>query len=175
MNHILEKAKDIKLLICDVDGVLTDGHLIYHADGEIYKNFHVQDGFGLKLLMLSGVELAIITTCASPITKRRMTDLGIVHLYTGQVNKTQAYEDVLQKLNLQPEQVACVGDDLPDLPMIKRSGLGIAVANAVNQCREHADWITEKTGGHGAVREICEMIMAAQNTLDSAFAKYHDK
>lgn len=174
MQAIIDKAKRIQCLICDLDGVLTDGYLVYQANGDSQKSFHVHDGFGLKLLQNSGLEIAIITKSNSDLVKKRMQDLKIEHLYMNQSNKIPAYRDLLSKLNLSPEQVAYVGDDLPDLPLIKHSGLGIAVANASEHVKAHADWITEKSGGHGAVREVCEFIMKAQGTLEAILAEYHD-
>jgi 3-deoxy-D-manno-octulosonate 8-phosphate phosphatase (KDO 8-P phosphatase) len=173
MDKIFQKAKDIRLLICDLDGVLTDGYLMYGHEGEAFKAFHVHDGFGLKLLMLSGVYVAVITTADTPIVHKRMNDLGIEHRYLGQVNKLKAYDDLLSKLKLTTAQVAFIGDDLPDLQLIQKSGLGIAVANANEQIHKHADWITHKNGGHGAVREVCDLIMTAQNSLHIALDKYH--
>lgn len=174
MEAITAKAKKIKLLICDLDGVLTDGYLVYQANGDSQKSFHVHDGLGLKLLQKSGVKVAIITTSNSALVEKRMHDLQIDHFYMGQVDKAPAYRELLETYKLDPTEVAYVGDDLPDLPIIKHCGLGIAVANAVTHCRKHADWVTEKTGGHGAVREICEFIMQAQDTADSVLAKYHE-
>lgn len=169
---ILEKAKAIKLLICDVDGVMTDGRLIYTEQGHTVKNFHVHDGFGLKLLQHSGVEVAVITACRTGIVKRRMQDIGIEHAFYGQFNKAQAYHNLVKKLGFDYSQVACLGDDLPDIPMIEHSGLGCAVANAVPRVKACANWVTTKPGGHGAVRELCELIMEAQQSHDAAFARY---
>ncbi len=173
MASIIEKAKHIRLLICDVDGVLTDGRLFYTSDGMAYKAFHVQDGMGLKLLMLSGVEVAVITTCASPIVAKRMQQLEISHVFQGQVTKISAYETLLKQLQLSDEQVAYIGDDWPDEPLIKRAGLGIAVPNAIQAIRELASYTTQKSGGDGAVRELCDLIMHAQNSLSQALKQYH--
>lgn len=166
MLSLEEKARNIRLVIFDVDGVLTDGRL-YYTDADIdYKAFHAHDGVGIKVLQQTGVAVGIITGHASQMITRRTNALAIQHVYQGQHNKIPAFEDMLQKLMLSPEQVCYVGDDLPDLPLIRRAGLGIAVANAVAIVKKHADWQTLRAGGDGAVREICELIMQAQNTLD---------
>jgi len=151
-----------------------DGYLYFCDDESEHRAFHVHDGFGLKLLMHSGVEVGIITTSTTSIITRRMEGLGIQHLYLGHLNKSNAYTDLLNKLNLSDEQVAYIGDDLPDLSLIKRVGLGIAVADAVPMVREQADWVTTKNGGKGAVREACELIMQAQNSLEKAFNQYQE-
>ncbi len=161
MNDIHEHAQRIKLFITDVDGVLTDGTLIYDANGVALKGFHVHDGLGLKLLMKQGITVAIITKCKAKATIARMRDLGIEHVYTGVDDKMAAYNDLLAKLNLDDSAVAYVGDDLPDLALLRRVGLGIAVANATPLLLQYADWITERKGGKGAVREICDRLLNA--------------
>lgn len=166
------KAKLIKLVIFDVDGVLTDGSLHFGPNGEEHKIFYVHDGLGIKLLQQSGVATAIISSRESPIVTLRMQQLGIKYIYQGQEDKTKPFAELLAKLQLKPEQVAYVGDDLPDLPLIQRAGLGICVANAHHLLKQYADWQTSKEGGKGAAREVCEMIMTAQNTLQSAFENY---
>lgn len=166
-------AKQIRLVIFDVDGVLTNGH-IYLGPTDEYVAFHCHDGLGMKLLEKSGVPIGIITSRRSEAVKRRLDYLGIEHVYLGQENKLAAYLDLLQKLNLTDAQVAYVGDDLVDLPLIKRAGLGIAVENALPLVKTHAKWVTEKPGGHGAVREICEYIMLTQGTFELALEKYFE-
>lgn len=172
MNTITEKAKKIRLLTFDVDGVLTAGGMLYGPDGIEAKHFHVHDGQGMRHLLQTGVEVAIITACKSPIIKRRMEDLGITHVYQQQTDKLMAYEDLKQKLNLTDEQVAYMGDDLPDLPVLSRAGLAITVANAPNIIKEHAHLITQNKGGKGAAREICDLIMEAQGTYQSIIDSY---
>lgn len=172
MATISERAKNIKLVIFDVDGVLTAGILSYGNDGIEVKNFHVHDGQGIKLLKQSGVDVGIITTCRSSIVKKRMQDLGIDHLYQDQVDKLPAYEDLKQKLNLSDEQIAYVGDDLPDLPMLKRVGLAITVSNAPKIIQQHTHWITKAKGGKGAAREVCDFIMQAQGTYQTIIDSY---
>ena len=172
MNNLTDKAKNIRLIIFDVDGVLTTGYLTYGPQGIEVKNFHVHDGQGMKLLKKSGVEIGVITTCQSDIIKRRMQDLGVEHLYTGRVDKLPAYEDLKQKLQLTDQQIAYVGDDLPDLPMLKRVELAITVPNAHPLIQQHAHWITKAKGGKGAVREVCDFIMQAQGTYQTLINSY---
>ncbi|MDX2505719.1 MAG: 3-deoxy-manno-octulosonate-8-phosphatase KdsC [Gammaproteobacteria bacterium] len=172
MQEIFAKARLIKLLICDVDGVMTDGGLYFGDNGLEYKAFHSRDGLGIKMLQRSGIPLAVITARTSEVVKHRMKNLNIDLVFQGQLNKIQAFEDLCQNLNLSTEQVAYVGDDLVDIPVMKKAGLSIAVADAHERVRQHADWITQHTGGHGAVRDVCELLMTAQGTLEEQFAVY---
>jgi 3-deoxy-D-manno-octulosonate 8-phosphate phosphatase (KDO 8-P phosphatase) len=153
----------IRLFITDVDGVLTDGTLFYDGEGLSHKGFHVQDGKGLKYLQEAGIHVAVITACTSALTRTRMEHLGIEHVFMGNPDKRGAYESLLKKLNLTDEAVAYAGDDIPDLPLIIRAGVGITVADACPVLFEHADWITEREGGKKAIREICEGLLTAQN------------
>ena len=172
MTDPLAKAQHIKLLICDVDGVLTDGRLHINQDGICHLSFHAHDGVGLKLLMLSGVDVAIITASPSPIIDRRMQQLGIKHYFKNQRNKLIAYEQLQQQFTLEDKQIACIGDDITDLPIIQRAGLGISVANAISDVQQQATWVVTKNGGNGAVREVCDLIMHAQNTQQDALTKF---
>lgn len=172
MEAIEAKIKKIKCAIFDVDGVLTDGTLYYTDSTTDFKAFHAHDGLGIKMLQESGIKVAIITSHDSPMINRRMQALEIEHVYQGKKDKTPSYEDLLAKLNLVDEDVCYVGDDLPDLPLIRRAGLGITVANGVPLVKQHADWQTDARGGSGAVREICEYIMRTQNTLDQIHKKF---
>jgi 3-deoxy-D-manno-octulosonate 8-phosphate phosphatase (KDO 8-P phosphatase) len=172
MQNFNELAKDIKLLILDVDGVCTDGKLYFDKTGECMKVFHVHDGAGMKLLQRSGVTVAFITAKKSEALQQRAKALGIEHVYAGFENKIAPYQDLLGKLNLTDSDVAYVGDDLPDLTLIRRVKLGITVPNARPFIQKHADYVTEKPGGHGAVREVCEKIMEAQGTLEASLAQY---
>lgn len=170
--NILQKAANIKLAIFDVDGVLTDGH-IYLDDQSIgHKAFHVHDGLGLKLLMKTGVHVAIISSGDAPSVARRMEMLGITAVYQRQDDKRKAFQELLNKENLNAEQVCFVGDDLIDIPLIRSAGLGIAVASAVPIVKQYADWVTNTPGGFGAAREICELIMCAQNTFENILQEY---
>lgn len=172
MPEISAIAAKIRLAIFDVDGVLSDGTLFYTDSGMHLKGFHVHDGVGIKMLQSAGVEVAIITSHNTEVVAIRANDLGIEHLYQGYHNKIPAFEDLLSKLNVTEDQVCYVGDDLPDLPIISRVGLGVTVANAQPFIQQHAKWQTQKSGGHGAVREVCEMILQAQGKLQQAQEKY---
>ncbi len=173
MNQdLLQRGKAVKLAVFDVDGVLTDGRLYFLPDGGEFKTFNTLDGHGIKMLKASGVITAIITGRSSPVVERRAHNLGIDHLFQGREDKLVVLDGLLQELNLHYEQVAYLGDDLPDLPAIRRVGLGMAVANAAPFVRQHADGVTVARGGEGAAREFCELIMQAQGTLDAALAHY---
>jgi len=172
MQDIHEKASQIKMVIFDVDGVLTDGSLYLGDDGQEYKAFHSKDGHGMVTLQHFGVAIAIITGRTSEVVKKRMDSLGIRHVYQGQKDKLPAYEQLKQELELSDAQIAYVGDDVVDLPVMTRVGLAIAVQDAHNLTKEHAHWITPSNGGRGAAREVCEMLMQAQGTLQQAFDYY---
>ena len=172
MSELLEKAKKIKCLICDVDGVLTDGSLYLDANGNELKKFQVIDGVGLKLLMHAGIDVAVITGSTTSVIDHRMKQLNIQHYFKGQVSKENAYQTLKERLALNDESFAYIGDDLPDLPIIKQVGLGIAVANAVDPVKAAAFWQTTKTGGSGAVREVCDFILHAQQQLDFALDRF---
>lgn len=174
-EQLLLLAAKIRCVIFDVDGVLTTGKLIYTAGGGEAKTFHVHDGMGLRLLLKTGVHIGIITARTSEVVAKRMQDLNIAHVYQGAIDKIVAYDLLKTKLNLADAQIAYVGDDLPDLPVMKRVGLSITVPNAVPIMREHALHITKAYGGKGAAREVCELIMQAQNTYGAALAQYLDR
>ena len=172
MQDILEKASRIKLVIFDVDGVLTDGSLFIGDDGQEYKAFNSKDGHGMVMLQHTGVQIGIITGRTSEVVKLRMASLGIEHLYQGRREKLPAYEDIKTITGLEDEQIAYVGDDVVDLPVMLRVGLAIAVQDAHHATRKHAHWTTPAPGGRGAAREVCELLMEAQGTLDSAMKHY---
>lgn len=165
-NLIFDKAKKIKLAIFDVDGVLTDGKIYFTSNGLEYKAFHSQDGLGIKMLLRSQIEVAIITARHSPLVSIRMDELGVRHVFQGQENKMTAYASLKSALNIQDHEIAYTGDDLNDIAPIRCSGLGIAVANASPFVIQQADWTTSRVGGSGAVREVCELILSAQNILE---------
>ncbi len=166
-KEIIQKAKFVKLLILDVDGVLTDGKLFFDLQGNEYKSFHARDGHGIVLLQESGVQVAIISGRKSPIVEKRMKDLGVKHIYQGYKNKFIAFDELVNRCHIvSKEQVAFVGDDLIDLPIMMRVGLGIVVADANFALKQHADWCCVNKGGEGAVREVCDLIMQAQNTFE---------
>ncbi|MFT6466395.1 KdsC family phosphatase [Halopseudomonas sp.] len=171
-QKLLERARAIRLAIFDVDGVLTDGRLYFMPDGTEFKSFNTLDGHGIKMLMASGVEVAIISGRSSPLVEKRAANLGIRHLIQGREDKLNALAELRNVLDVELEQIAFLGDDLPDLPVMRRVGLGIAVASADSFVREHAHGITEASGGAGAAREFCELIMYAQGSLDDARAAY---
>ena len=166
-KNILGKAKLIELVIFDVDGVLTNGGLILGESGDEYKVFHSRDGLGLVMLRESGCHIAVISGRSSSIVSERMAALGIDYVYQGQDDKGKALEDLLGKLNVAANAAAYVGDDLIDLPAMRRVGLAIAVADAHSLVIENAHWVTKKNGGCGAAREVCELIMHARGSLDS--------
>ncbi|NOT11002.1 MAG: 3-deoxy-manno-octulosonate-8-phosphatase KdsC [Methylococcaceae bacterium] len=169
---IVEKAKKIKLLILDVDGVLTDGRLFFDNDGNEYKSFHARDGHGIKLLRQTGVEVAVISGRKSQMVALRMKNLGIELVYQGYENKRSAFMDIIEKAGVTPEQTAHVGDDLLDLPIMVRVGLAIAVNDANYAVQQHADWCTRLPGGQGAVREVCDFLMLVQGNLDDVINTY---
>lgn len=162
MNDIIAKAKRIKLVIFDVDGVLTTGQLFYSETGESLKVFNVKDGLGIKLLQKIQIKTAVITSRHSEMLTNRMSELGVDFVFQGQADKKAAYVELLQELQLEDESVAYIGDDLPDLPLIKKSGLGVAVADADESVKLAADWLTSKNGGMGAVRELADFIIESQ-------------
>lgn len=169
----LAKLKPIKLLILDVDGVLTDGKIIYTDRGEEIKRFDVRDGHGLKLLMRSGIEVALLTGRKSRAVLHRARDLGIRHVYQKATDKMQVYAKILARNKLPDRSVAFVGDDLIDIPVLKRVGFSAAVPNAVPEVKEIVDYVTMSGGGEGAVREICELLLKAQNKWKKVTERYY--
>lgn len=173
MQDILAKAAHIKLVIFDVDGVLTDGSLFLGDDGAEYKAFYSRDGHGMKMLMQHcAVTIAIITGRTSGVVKHRMASLGIEHVYQGQLDKLPAFEQLAAKLGLANDQIAYVGDDVVDLPIMRRVGLAIAVQDAHPLVKQHAHWQTPSVGGRGAARDVCELIMEAQGSLEAQLRSY---
>jgi len=172
MQDILEKASRIKLVIFDVDGVLTDGSLFLSDDGQEYKAFNSKDGFGMRLLQEAGIEIAIITGRESTLVKLRMEELGITQVMQGRREKGPALDEMMEKTGLTIEQIAYVGDDVVDLPIMSRVGLSIAVQDARPIVKKHAHWITESPGGRGAGRDVCELILEAHNKWDDIINKY---
>lgn len=168
----IEKLRPIKLVVFDVDGILTDGKLNFLADGSEIKSFNILDGLGIKLLMSSGVETAIITGRSSPQVELRARSLGFNHLQQGREDKLTALRELWSRTGHSEANTAYIGDDLPDLSAIRTVRFGATVPNAHWLVREHADWCSERSGGNGAAREFCELIMAAQGTLDSVLEPY---
>ena len=169
---IYERARRIRLAIFDVDGVLTDGTLYYAGAGEELKAFNVRDGHGMKMLQASGVTLAIITSRTSRAVELRMRNLGIDLVYQGASEKTAAFDELLRTLDLAPDAASYMGDDVIDLPVLRRCGLALTVPEAPLLVRRHAHYVTAARGGRGAVREACEFIMQFQGTLDAQLARY---
>lgn len=159
---LLARAANIRLAAFDVDGTLTDGHLWYGEGGRETKVFHVHDGLGLKRLQANGVQVAFITARISHPVALRAEELGIAHVYQGQGDKRACLQDLLDALHLTPDQAAFTGDDLPDLPAMHLAGLAVAVANAHPWVAEAAHWKTRLSGGQGAAREVCDLILHAQ-------------
>ena len=159
---ILGRLKRIKLLIMDVDGVLTDGKIYYGNDGELAKAFYVRDGMGIRNLMRHQVATAVISGRASQLTAIRLKELGVNHIYLGIEDKVACFEQLKRQLQIANEEVAYIGDDLPDFAMIQLAGLGVAVADAASEVLQVARYVTHAAGGQGAVRELCDLIIAAQ-------------
>lgn len=174
MQAVTDKARQITLVIFDIDGVLTDGGLILGEDGNEHKMFHVRDGHGLVMLREAGFHVAVITARTSNIVADRMASLGIEFVYQGQRDKGRAVSELMQKVGVKQEQTAYVGDDFIDLPAMRRSGLAIAVADAHPVVIEQAHWTTSARGGRGAVREVCELLLAAHGKLQPIIQNYLD-
>ena len=172
MPNFNERAATIKLAVFDVDGVFTDGKLIYNGDGSESKAFSVQDGLGIKLLKKAGIQTAIITGRQSAAVKQRADNIGIDFLYQGRDDKLIALRELMQDLNVFQESVAYMGDDLPDLSAIQFAQVGASVINGDPFVQQHADWVSQRQGGYGAVREFCEAILAAQNKLSDIQNEY---
>ena len=174
MQDIRQKARDVRLIIFDVDGVLTDGSLYIGDDGQEYKAFHSRDGHGMKMLQSTGVKIGIITGRTSQVVKLRMESLGVAHVFQGQLDKLPAYRQLQAELGLEANQIAYVGDDVVDLPIMCQVGLAVAVQDAHHLTKQHAHWVTPSGGGRGAAREVCELLMDAQGKLQGALQAYLD-
>ncbi len=165
-DKVQQRAPNIRLLICDVDGVFSDGRIYLGNDGEELKAFNTRDGYGVKALQSAGIDVAIITGRNSKLVEQRMKSLGVRHIYMGQENKIAAFESLLQQLNISAEQVAYIGDDSPDLKVMARVGLAISVPDGHPWVKMRSDHITTINGGYGAVREICDLLLIAQGHFD---------
>lgn len=172
MRDILRKAACIDLVIFDVDGVLTDGRLFLGNDGNEYKAFYSRDGHGMKMLLDNGIDIAVISGRQSIAVEQRMSDLGIAKVYLGVRDKLAAFQDLLRITSLVAEQTAYVGDDIIDLPVMRRVGLAIAVRDADPFVKRYAHWQTPGSGGRGAARDVCELLLEARGTLGKARDKY---
>lgn len=172
MNDVLARARQVRIAVFDVDGVLTDGRIVLGPAGEEYKQFHVRDGQGLVMLRDSGVTLAVITGRDSTVVAHRMRELGVHYLYQGRHDKRLALEELCREGACTPAEICYTGDDLPDLPVMQQVGLPIAVADAHPAVKAVARWQTPSGGGLGAAREVAELIMHAQGTLASFIPGY---
>lgn len=171
-EDVSRRASKIRLALFDVDGVMTDGTLFISERGESFKPFNILDGLGLKLLKASGVATGILTGRTSVSVQTRAAELAIDHLIQGADNKLHAYAGLRERLGLEDAQVCYMGDDLPDLPVLRRCGLALSPPGAVEQVREQAHFVTHTNGGRGAVREACELIMRAQGTWQGQIGSY---
>lgn len=171
LEHI-RRAAAIKILILDVDGVLTDGSLTYGADGELTKTFNVLDGLGIELLQKTGVAVAIISARQSAVVVRRAADLKIMHVYQGVHDKRIAFAQLLEKTGASPEQCGYIGDDVIDLPLLRKVGFAVTVPSGHPEVQHRAHYVTRANGGRGAVREVCDLVMRAQGNYDAALAPY---
>jgi len=168
----LPKAKDLKLFLLDVDGVLTDGTITYTHEGSEIKSFHTRDGLGIRLLMESGVEVGLITARESEAVNRRGQDLGLKYVFQKTKNKLEIFEHLLKELNLQPFEVGYMGDDWLDIPLLLRVGFGATVEDAVPEVLKIAHYVAKRKGGRGAVREVCDLILEAKGTGKVLLEKY---
>ncbi len=169
---IREKLKKIKMLILDVDGVMTDGGIIMDKDGCEMKQFNVRDGHGLVMIQRYGFKVAILTGRTSPVVERRARDLKIEEIYQGALNKKEVFTQILAKNNLTPDAIAYIGDDLVDIPVLKMAGFSATVADAQDLVNKTVDYVTKNKGGRGAVREVCEMLLMAQDYWPQVAERY---
>jgi 3-deoxy-D-manno-octulosonate 8-phosphate phosphatase (KDO 8-P phosphatase) len=167
-----EQLQKIRLLLLDVDGVMTDGRIIYDDRGGETKAFDVKDGHGIKLLQRAGIRVGIITGRQSAVVERRAHELGIELVYQGAKDKLIPFMDILHKTGLVAEQIAYVGDDLPDLPILRRAGFAATVADAIDEVKPLVHYVTQCPGGHGAVREICDLLLKETGRWESVAGRY---
>ncbi len=167
-EDVWQRAQKIKLLICDVDGVFSDGRIYLSNSGEELRAFHTRDGYGVRSLLTSGFHLAVITGRQSKIVENRMTALGVTHIYQGVDNKFAPYEELLALYGVTPDEVAYIGDDMVDLPVMNVVGLAVSVADGHPYVRQHAHFVTTLNGGHGALRELTDLLLLSQNKFTSS-------
>jgi 3-deoxy-D-manno-octulosonate 8-phosphate phosphatase (KDO 8-P phosphatase) len=170
--NLVARARAVRMIVFDIDGVLTDGSLFYGDDGQEYKAFNSRDGHGIKMLRASGVETGIITGRSSQVVLHRARNLGITRIFQGADDKLAAFETLLRDLALKPEQIAYMGDDIVDLPVLRRCGLAITVPDAPPEVKARCHLVTQTAAGRGAAREVCELIMRAQGTWTDQLALY---
>ena len=171
-DDVERRAREVRMLVFDVDGVLTDGSLFYDNQGQEYKAFNSRDGHGIKMLRASGLEIGIITGRTSQIVVHRARNLGIQHIYQGAEDKLEALQDLLRETGYEPQQIAYMGDDVVDLPALNRCGLAITVPDAPAEVKRRSHVVTLAQAGRGAAREACELIMRAQGTWAAQIALY---
>ena len=167
-DDVWQRAKKIKLLICDVDGVFSDGRIYLSNSGEELKAFHTRDGYGVRSLLTSGFQIAVITGRQSKIVETRMTALGVTHIYQGVDNKFEPFKELLSLYNVTPDEVAYIGDDMVDLPVMKAVGLAVCVADGHPFVKKHCQMVTHLNGGRGALRELTDLLLLSQDKFDSA-------
>jgi len=168
---VIDKAKKVSFLILDVDGVMTDGGIVYSEQGEEVKVFNVRDGLGIKMLIREGIKVAIISGRKSKAVDCRAEELGIIDVYQGVTDKVAVFEEILKKSKIRPDQVGFIGDDLVDLPLLSNVGFSVAVSDAVDEVKENVDYVTKQRGGNGAVREVCELLLKAQGKWENNVLK----
>ncbi|MGD0274806.1 MAG: HAD-IIIA family hydrolase [Syntrophales bacterium] len=171
-KDLIRRLEHVKLLLLDVDGVLTDGRIVMDNHGGEIKHFDVRDGHGLKMLIQLGIDVVLVTGRTSEIVVHRAKDLGIKEVHQGIWNKLGIFDDVLARRGLQPEEAAYIGDDIVDVPIMRRAGVSLTVADASEHVREFADYVARNRGGRGAVREICEMILMAKGLWRDIALRY---
>lgn len=172
IQHVGQRAAQVRLMIFDVDGILTDGSLHFGPDGEVIKSFNALDGHGIKMLQQSGVATAIISARQSAIVSRRASDLGIAHVQQGIHDKRRAFEQLLEQTGIPMQACGFIGDDVIDLPILTRVGFAASVPNGHPEVRQRVHYVTQASGGRGAAREICDFILRAQGNYEAALAPY---
>jgi 3-deoxy-D-manno-octulosonate 8-phosphate phosphatase (KDO 8-P phosphatase) len=171
-KQVRERAAKVKLLILDVDGVLTDGRIIMDHKGREIKAFDVRDGHGLRLLMEAGIEVAIVTGRSSPVVQKRADDLGITRVRQGVHDKVGVYQEIAREVGITDDETCFVGDDLVDIPLLKRVGIPIVVADGAPEAKRYARYVTQSSGGTGAVREVCDLLLQARGTWEAVLRRY---
>jgi 3-deoxy-D-manno-octulosonate 8-phosphate phosphatase (KDO 8-P phosphatase) len=169
---VQERAARVKLLLLDVDGVLTDGRIIMDHKGREIKAFNVRDGHGLRLLREAGIEVAILTGRSSPVVQKRADDLGILWVRQGIHDKVGAYQEIARKMGITDDEACFIGDDLVDIPLLKRVGIPIVVADGAPEAKRFARYVTQSSGGKGAVREVCDLLLQTQGKWEAVLRRY---
>jgi 3-deoxy-D-manno-octulosonate 8-phosphate phosphatase (KDO 8-P phosphatase) len=171
-KQVRERAARVRLLVLDVDGVLTDGRIIMDHEGRESKAFDVRDGHGIKLVRGAGIEVAVLTGRSSPVVQHRADDLGIPWIRQGVNDKVKAYEEIARKTGVADDETCFIGDDLVDIPLLKRVGFPIVVADGAHEAKECALYVTQSPGGRGAVREVCDLLLQAGGKWDEILRRY---